>query len=146
MSFLCTRAHFIWSTSKREPLIQNDWQPRFHMHMRGILENLKSKVFIIGGVSDHVHIYCSLPSTVTIADLASTVKSNSTSFVRETIDARFGWQDGYAAFTMSKSADNDVIQYILNQEEHHRTRSFQEELIAFLDKFEVPYDPKYVFL
>ncbi len=146
MSFLCTRVHYIWSTDKREPMIQKDWQPRLHMYMRGILENMKSKVFVIGGVADHIHIYCSLPATISIADLASTVKSNSTSWVRGEFDPRFGWQVGYAGFTMSKSADEDVIQYITNQEEHHRVRTFQQELIAFLEKFEVPYDPKYVFL
>jgi len=74
------------------------------------------------------------------------MKSNSTGFVRETLDSRFGWQDGYAAFTMSKSADEDVINYVLKQEEHHRRRSFQEELIAMLDKFGIEYDPRYVFL
>ena len=144
-SFARASTSFWFHCQTRAKLIENAWQPRLHGHMRGILENLKSKVFVIGGVSDHVHVYCSLPATISIADLASTVKSNSTSFVRDEIDSRFGWQDGYAAFTMSKSADHDVIQYILNQEEHHRQRSFQEELIAFLNKFEVPYDPKYVF-
>jgi len=146
MSFLCTRIHFIWSTARREPWIHNAWQPRLHQHMWGILENLKSKVFVIGGVVDHVHIYCSLPATCSIAKLAETVKSNSTAFVHDELKCPFGWQEGYAAFTMSKSADDDVIQYIRNQEEHHRRRSFQEELITFLEKFEVPYDPKYVFL
>jgi len=146
MSFLCTRLHFIWSTHQRQPLIQPDWHPRLHAYIRGILENLKSKPFVIGGVADHIHIYCSLPSTITIADLASTIKSNSTTFMKDNLIPNFAWQTGYAAFTMSKSADDDVIQYILTQEEHHKKRTFQEELIAFLDKYQIPYDPKYVFL
>jgi putative transposase len=144
MSFLSTRVHLIWSTAKREPLIQPEWQPRLHGYIRGIIENLKSKVFAIGGVADHLHIYCSLPATISIADLASTIKSNSSRWVRETLDPGFAWQDGYAAFTMGKSADQDVIRYISIQEEHHKHRTFAEEFMAFLEKYEVPYDPKYV--
>ena len=145
MSFLSTRIHYVWSTARREPYIQAPWRPRLHGYMRGIAENLKAKVFVLGVVADHIHLYCSLPPTIAIADLASTIKSNSSRWMRETFDPHFGWQDGYAAFTMSKSADDDVIQYILNQEEHHQKRSFQEELLAFLEKYEVPYDPRYVF-
>jgi len=146
MSFLSTRLHIVWSTKHREPFLRKEWQPRLHGYMRGILENLRSKAFIVGGVEDHVHVYCSLPATITIAQLVSTVKSNSTGWVREVRQQPCGWQDGYAAFSMSKSADENVIQYILNQEEHHSRMTFQEELIKMLDKFQIPYDPKYVFL
>ena len=146
MSFLSTRLHLIWSTARREPMIHSDWKNRLHGYMRGIMENHKVKPFVIGGIEDHVHVYCDLPATMTIAQLVSTIKSNSTTFVRETFTSSFGWQDGYAAFTMSKSADQDVIDYILNQEEHHKRIPFKEELIKFLDTFEIPYDPKYVFL
>jgi putative transposase len=146
MSYLCTRVHLIWSTLHREALIEREWQARLHGYMRGILENHDSKPFAIGGIADHVHVYCSLPPTVSIAQLASTVKSNSTSWVRQNFSKSFGWQDGYAAFTMGKSADDDVIRYILTREERHQRKTFQEELIAFLEKFEVPFDPKYVFL
>ena len=145
MSYLCTRVHYIWSTARREARIQGEWKVRLHGYIRGILENKKCKVFAIGGVEDHVHVYCSLPATVTIAELASVMKSNSSGWVHENFDRDFGWQDGYAAFTMGRSGDEDVIGYILGQVEHHRTRSFMEELIAFLDKYEVAYDPKYVF-
>jgi putative transposase len=145
MSYLCTRIHYIWSTANRTPSILPEWQSRLHGYIRGILENLKSKPLVIGGVADHIHIYCSLPSTISIADLASAIKSNSSGFIHDNFDRSFAWQNGYAGFTMSKSADDDVIRYILNQEEHHRRKSFQEELIAFFEKFQIPYDPKYVF-
>jgi putative transposase len=145
MSFTSTRIHYIWSTHQRQLLIRPEWKSRLHQHIAGILENKKSKVLAIGGIEDHIHIYCSLPTTVTIADLANVMKSNSTEFVRTEIGRAFGWQDGYAGFTMSASADDDVIKYIQNQEEHHRRRTFQEEYIAFLEKFGVPYDLRYVF-
>ena len=145
MSYLSTRLHLVWSTKQREPLIHRDWQPRLHGYMRGILENLKAKVFIIGGVEDHVHVYCSLPATITLADLVSNVKLGSSAWVRDFLRLPFACQDGYSAFTMSKSADEDVFGYILRQEEHHKRVSFQEELIRILEKFQIPYDPRYIF-
>jgi len=145
MSYTCTRIHYIWSTAQRELTIDPAWRDDLHAYIAGILKNKKSTVLQIGGVEDHVHVYCSLPTTVTIADLANVMKANSTAYVREKFAASFAWQEGYAAFTMGKSADDDVCAYIRNQVEHHRTRSFKEELIAFLDKYQVPYDPKYVF-
>jgi putative transposase len=145
MSYLSTRLHIVWSTKHREPLIQTEWRPRLHGYMRGTLENLKAKVFVIGGVEDHVHVYCSLPATIAIADLVSNVKSGSSAWVHDVLRQPFGWQDGYAAFTMSKSADKDAIAYILRQEEHHKRVSYQEELIRMLEKFQIPYDPRYVF-
>jgi putative transposase len=146
MSFLSTRLHLIWSTARREPTINPEWKPRLHGYMRGIMENHKVNPIVIGGIEDHVHVYCDLPATLTIAQLVSTIKSNSTTFMRENLTRSFGWQDGYAAFTMSKSADEDVIKYILSQEEHHKRVPFKEELIKFLGTFEIPYDPQYVFL
>jgi putative transposase len=146
MSYLSTRLHLVWSTKHREPLIHRQWQPRLHGYMRGALENLKSKVFVIGGVEDHVHVYCSLSATITIADLVSKVKSSSSGWVHDVLQQPFGWQDGYSAFTMSTSADEDVMGYILKQGEHHMRVSYQEELIRMLEKFQIPYDPRYVFL
>jgi REP element-mobilizing transposase RayT len=146
MSFLSTRIHFVWSTRQRLPHIHPEWRSRLHAYIHGILQNHKSTPLAIGGIADHIHVYCSLPATLAIADLASTMKSNSSRWVHENFTADFDWQEGYAAFTMSKSADADVIRYIETQEEHHRGRTFKEELLAFLEKFEVPYDPKYIFL
>jgi putative transposase len=144
MSYLSTRLHIVWSTKRRGPWIQKEWRPRLHGYMRGTLENLQAKVFVIGGVEDHVHVYCSLPATITIANLVSQVKASSSGWVHEFLQQPFGWQDGYAAFTMSKSADDDVLGYILRQEEHHQRVSYQEELIKMFEKFQIPYDPRYV--
>jgi len=145
MSFLSTRVHFIWSTAQREPQIDPAWQQQLYAFIVGLYEHRKSKVFAIGGVSDHLHIYASLPATLSIAELANAIKSNSSGWVHDEYTRVFGWQKGYAAFTMSKSADDDVCAYIRGQAEHHRKRTFKEELLAFLGKYEVPYDPRYVF-
>jgi REP element-mobilizing transposase RayT len=90
VSFLCTRVHFIWSTAKRAPQIERAWQPRLHGYLRGILENVKSKPLAVGGISDHVHVYGSLPATLSIAEVASTLKSNSSKWVHEELTKDFG--------------------------------------------------------
>ena len=135
MSYLCTRVHLVWSTLHRDPLLADAWRPRLWSYTGAILENHQSKVLAIGGIADHLHIYCSLPATLSIADRASTLKSNSSRWIRSEFLPAFSWQEGYAAFTMGKSADHDVIAYIQNQEEHHRHRTFKEELLAFLDTY-----------
>ncbi len=146
-TFLSVRIHFIWSTKGREPSIESSWQPKLYAYINGILDNKKSKLLAIGGTNDHIHVYTSLPSTLSIAELANAVKSNSSGWIHETIShaQSFAWQSGYAAFSMSKSADKNVRAYIQNQAEHHRAKTFKEELIEFLDRDEIQYDPRYVF-
>ncbi|MEI8194547.1 MAG: IS200/IS605 family transposase [Phycisphaerae bacterium] len=144
-SFYSTRVHFIWSTARRAPTIHSEWQDRLHGYLHGILVNKKSHVFAIGGMADHVHLYASLPATVSLAELVNALKTNSSVWVHENALPSFAWQSGYAAVTMSKSADEQVCRYIKNQARHHHTRTFQEEFMAFLEKFEIPYDPRYVF-
>jgi len=95
---------------------------------------------------DHVHLYASLPSTITIADLVSVVKSNSSRWVHESFPKRkaFAWQEGYGAFSVSKSEETNVIRYIHDQEHHHRKRAFKEEYLAFLDRYQIDYDQRYL--
>jgi len=129
--------HFVWSTAGREPL---------HAYVGGIMRNKNAKLLAAGGMNDHVHVYASLPSTVTIADFVSTIKSNSSRWVHESFPNRrgFAWQEGYGAFSVSKSEEEKVINYIRNQREHHRKRSFKEEYLDFLEKYEVDYDERYL--
>jgi len=95
---------------------------------------------------DHVHLYASLPSTITIADFVSVVKSNSSRWVHESFSKRktFAWQEGYGAFSVSKSEENNVIKYIRDQGHHHRKRDFREEFLAFLDKYQIEYDERHL--
>ena len=147
MSYISNLAHFIWSTAKREPTILVEWEQRLYPYIGGILDHHKAKLLCIGGVADHVHIFASLPSTLSLADAAGAMKANSSRFVHEELgDRSFDWQKGYVAFSVSVSGEEVVRRYIENQKTHHMRRSFQEELIEFLDKHRVPYDPRYVFL
>ena len=138
--------HFIWSTAGREPWIGPEWRDDLYGYMGGIMRNKKTKLICAGGMYDHVHLYASLPSTITIADLVSAVKANSSRWIHESFPKRrgFAWQEGYGAFSISKSDEKRVIEYIRNQEHHHRKRDFKEELREFLEKYEVEYDERYL--
>ncbi|MEW6208834.1 MAG: IS200/IS605 family transposase [Acidobacteriota bacterium] len=138
--------HFVWSTARREPCIAPEWRDRLYGYIGGVLEHKKAKLICAGGVSDHIHIYASLPSTVTIAEMVNAMKANSSRWIHETIPRQraFAWQEGYGAFSVSKSAEENVIRYICNQEAHHRRRDFKSEYIAFLKKYGIEYDECYL--
>jgi putative transposase len=143
-AFLNVRVHFIWSTDNREPRILQQWRDDLFGYMGGICENHRAKLLAAGGVSDHVHLYVSLPATLSIADTVNLLKANSSRWVHDNHDGTFAWQVKYAAFSVSKSAEDAVCTYIRNQETHHRHKSYQEELIEFLERHEMEYDPKYL--
>jgi len=147
MSFISNHIHFVWSTARREPMIDPAWADRLYAFIGGTLNNERGKLLAAGGVEDHIHVLVSLPATLSLADAASLMKANSSRFIHEEIGAAaFDWQKGYAAFSVSVSVCDAVRAYIAKQREHHRHRSFQEELIEFLEKHQVPYDPRYVFV
>ncbi|MBI4469814.1 MAG: IS200/IS605 family transposase [Acidobacteria bacterium] len=138
--------HFVWSTSGREPLIDIQWCDRLYAYLGGVFREKKAKLIIAGGIADHVHLYSSLPSTVTIAEMVNALKSNSSRWIHDTFPQQraFAWQKGYGAFSVSKSAEARVIEYIRDQREHHRAKSFQEEFLDFLNKQGIEYDERYI--
>ena len=95
---------------------------------------------------EHIHFYAYMPKTVSVSKFMEIIKANSSKWVHDTFPNKdkFGWQDGYGAFSVSKSAEDMVIQYIRNQQEHHRNKSFQEEFIDFLKKYGIKYDENYI--
>jgi REP element-mobilizing transposase RayT len=138
--------HFIWSTAGREPWIGEDWREPLHSYLGGIAKNKKARLLAAGGMHDHIHLYASLPSTITIADFVSAMKSNSSRWVHENFANRqaFAWQEGYGAFTVSKSEEQKVMRYITNQSERHRKHTFKEEFLIFLEKHAVEYNEQYL--
>ena len=138
--------HFVWSTVGREPWIGRDWEDNLFGYIGGIVNNKNARLMCAGGMHDHIHLYASLPSTITIADFVSVVKSNSSRWVHESFPKlrAFAWQEGYGAFSVSKSKEKNLIAYIGNQQHHHRKRSFKEEYLEFLAKYEVEYDERYL--
>ena len=138
--------HIIFSTKDRMPTLDSELKARLFPYLGGIIRELGGVVLIINGPTDHVHILASLSPKLGISEIVGKVKSNSSGWVHREFPQRrdFGWQTGYAAFNVSCSLKQTVEDYIANQEEHHKRVSFKEELIAFLKKHEIEYDPRYV--
>jgi putative transposase len=136
--------HLIFSTKGREPLIQKTWLPDFHAYLGGVARGLDGRPEGIGGVADHAHLLVSLKPTACLSDFMRELKKASSVWVRANKCPGFHWQEGYAAFSVSASALQSVRGYIANQEEHHRARTFREELTEFLEKSGVAYDAKYL--
>jgi putative transposase len=144
--FAAMYAHIIFSTKNRTPLIGPTWKTRLFDYIGGIAKNDGFPLLAAGGMPDHVHLLVSIGREHSIAEIVRLVKTNSSKWIHETFpDQRaFAWQSGYAAFSVSKSRLPSVTNYIDEQEEHHRRKSFQEEFVEFLKKHDLPYDERYV--
>jgi putative transposase len=135
-TFTCLLVHVIFSTKDRRRFIDAELAARLHPYLGGICRDLECKGLAIGGVEDHVHMLISYPAKYSISDLMREIKANSSKWVHETFSERqaFAWQPGYAAFSVSKSVEPAVIEYIDTQEENHRKLTLQEEMAIFLER------------
>jgi REP element-mobilizing transposase RayT len=140
-------SHIIFSTKNREPWLRADLRPRLYAYIGGIIKHRDSVLLASGGIEDHVHLLIDVHPALSSSDLVRDVKANSSRWIHESAaDLKaFAWQSGYAVFSVSRSVVPDVRTYIENQEEHHRTITFKDELIAFLERHGVSYDARYVF-
>jgi REP element-mobilizing transposase RayT len=138
--------HIIFSTKNREPWLVPDIEQRVWAFIGGIARTHNMTALQVGGVEDHVHALVTAPPTIAPFQIAQFLKGESSKWIHEEFSALrdFGWQDGYGAFTVSKSNLPDVISYILNQREHHRQKTFQEEYLDFLQKNGIGYDERYL--
>jgi REP element-mobilizing transposase RayT len=143
-TFFSLHYHIVFSTKERVPFVQDDWRPRVHAYLGGIIRRMNGVAEIVGGVADHVHLLVSLRPIHCLADVLRDMKKDSSSWVKGTFDSRFAWQEGYAAFTVSPSAIESVKRYIANQEKHHRKLSFVDELRELLADAGVDYEEKYL--
>jgi putative transposase len=145
-SYVSALYHCVFSTKERRNTITKELQERLWPYMGGIARESNMRSLAIGGVEDHVHLLLSIPSTLSIAKAMQLIKGASSKWVHDTFSQyqQFEWQEGYGAFSIGISQVPDTKAYISNQREHHRTKSFQEEFIAFLEKHGIEYDPRYV--
>jgi putative transposase len=145
-SFTDLKYHVIVGTKDRAPLIEPDLKQRLYDYMGGVLREEGGRLLAAGGVEDHAHMLVQLPATLAVADALRVVKTNSSRWVHDALPrhAEFAWQTGYAAFSVSHSVGPRVERYLAGQEEHHKKTSFQEEFVAFLQRHEVEYDPRYL--
>jgi putative transposase len=137
----------VFAVKGRQSLIQHSWEEELYKYITGIVQNKGQKMLAINGMPNHVHILISMKPSCNLSDLVREIKKASNSFINEKkfCQFKFEWQEGYGAFSYSHSALDKVINYIANQKEHHRKKSFQEEYVDFLKKFEVEYKEEYLF-
>lgn len=139
--------HIIFSTKNRYPYLSDKQiRKKLHSYLGGTLKELDCPILTTGGVADHVHVLCMLSKNLSIAKIIGDIKRSSSKWIKTKsgLLSKFAWQNGYGVFSVGQSELERVKTYILNQEEHHRKKSFQDELRAFFKKYEVEYDEKYV--
>ena len=139
--------HLVFSVKGRQPLIPKQHKSELHKYITGIVNNKKQKVMQINSMPDHIHILVGMTPDLALSDLVRDIKGSSTRFINRQrwIARKFMWQEGFAAFSYSHSQLNTVITYIKNQEKHHSHTTFEDEYLALLKRFDVAYNPKYVF-
>lgn len=139
--------HCVFAVKGRENCITNIFRDELHRYMNGILKNDGIFALAIGGWKDHVHVFFELPPSMKISDIMRDLKAVSSKWINDNkfVKGRFEWQAGYGAFSYSRSQRHSVIQYIINQEEHHRVKTFREEYMKMLKDFEIEYKDEYVF-
>jgi putative transposase len=139
--------HLIFALKGREGLIKESLRVEIEKYITGIVQNKKHKLLAIYCMPDHAHILLALNPNQSISDLVKEIKVSCTLFINENFQlaGKFYWQEGYGAFSYAKSQLDNVIGYIMNQEEHHKKKSFRDEYISFLQKFEVEYKDEYLF-
>lgn len=137
----------VFAVSGRQCLIERAFKDELYKYITGIVRNENQKLIAINGMADHTHVLIVLKPDMAISDLVKESKSSSSNFInsKRWVKGRFRWQQGFGAFSYSHSQLGEVARYIENQETHHAKRSFKEEYLALLRKFDIAYDDKYVF-
>jgi putative transposase len=138
--------HFVFSTKNRHPWITPDIEERIWEYLGGIARTNKMKPLRTGGIDDHIHILLGAPPTLAPSKIAQLIKGGSSAWIHDMFThlRDFAWQDGYGAFTVSKSLIPDVTEYIRIQREHHRVRSYKEEYRALLERHGIEFDERYI--
>jgi len=137
----------VFAVKHREALLRKDIRTVVFQYISGIITSMQHKSIIVNGVSDHIHIFIGLNPAKSVSDTVHDIKRSSSLFINQEklCKRRFAWQEGYGSFTYSRSHINNVYNYILRQEQHHKKTRFKDEYIEFLKKFEVDYDERYLF-
>jgi putative transposase len=139
--------HIVFSTKNRQRWLTDGFREKVFAYMAGTAKDLHGFAIRVGGFYDHAHLLVRIPAKIAVAEFVGQLKANTSKHINDTsgLIRKFGWQDGYGAFTVSVSAKDRVVAYIENQMEHHAKQTFEDEYVNLLAKHEVEYDPKYVF-
>ena len=138
---------FVFAVKYRNGLIHSSFKEELYQYISGIIKAHNHKLLAINGMPDHIHILVGMRPSQSASDLVQNIKANSSKWINEKkfLKVKFEWQEGYGAFSYSKSHVQNVIKYIQNQEKRHQVKSFNEEYLDFLNAFEIDYDERYVF-
>lgn len=137
----------VFAVQGRENLISSHWKEDLNKYISGIITNKQQKSIIVNGMPDHIHGFIGLKPSMRISDIVRDIKNNSSRFINENgwVRGKFSWQEGYGVFSYSRSQVNKVYDYILNQEAHHKKRTFREEYLELLKKFDIQFDERFLF-
>jgi REP element-mobilizing transposase RayT len=139
--------HVVFAVKGRANVISKSWRDQLYQYITGIIKNKNQKLMIINGVGDHLHILLSLKPDCILSELIRDIKSNSSKWVNDNgyVMGKFEWQSGFGAFSLGASQLTSLTNYIKNQEEHHRKKTFREEYIEFLKDYEIDFKSEYIF-
>lgn len=137
----------VFAVKGRDSIIQPSWEEELYQYISGIVKNKDQKMLAINGMPDHIHFLIGMKPSCCLSDLVREIKKSSNDFIKEKHFTRFKfqWQEGYGAFSYSHSNLDNVIRYIMNQKEHHQKKTFREEYMEFLKRFEIDYKDEYLF-
>ncbi len=137
----------VFTVQNRDCVIRNSWKDELYKYITGVIQNHSHKVLAINGMPDHVHIFFGFRPTQSLSELMQDIKGDSSKWINQKgfTKGKFSWQEGYGAFSYSKSHVGAVVDYVNNQEEHHKEKTFLEEYHDFLEKFDIEYDERYLF-
>ena len=143
-TFASLLIHAVFSTKEREKALTPDLRAKVHSYIGGIARENRMKALAIGGTNDHVHVLLSIPTTVAVADAMKAIKAGSSGWISRTFPKQrhFSWQEGYGVFSIGVSQVNETVAYIARQEEHHRAKTFKEEIVAFLERHGIEFVDK----
>ena len=137
----------VFAVKGRENAIDKTWKEELYKYIAGIIAHKEQKSIIVNGMPDHIHAFIGIKPSMRISDLVRDIKNNSSNFINDKkhVTGKFSWQEGYGVFSYSHSQIEKVYNYILNQENHHKNRSFRDEYMEMLKKFEIAHTEKYLF-
>jgi len=146
-SFTQIYVHYIWAVKGRRNFLIQKQNDELQKYITGLVQNRECKMLAINSMPDHVHMFIGQHPSYSIAKIAQEIKAVSSKFINEKNWYRyqFNWQSGYGAFTYSHSQIDNVVKYIMNQQQHHKKVTFREEYIEFLEKFAIEYNEEYLF-
>jgi putative transposase len=138
---------FVFAVQNRQSLIAKEHKEELHKYITALVQKRKAKMLAINCMPDHTHLFVGFKPTILISDFVKEIKVESNEFVNDKnwTKGKFNWQEGYGVFSYSQSHIDKVIKYVLNQEAHHQRKTFKQEYLNLLEKFEIPFDERYLF-